>query len=132
MTKLIETFVYLLRIEYNVHMNKKDLKLIVGCLIVSVIFYVGYLFVNSQFSGDIGIVEYKDEVLFEFDINKNDIYDFEGAYGQMHLEVQDKKFRVINVECPNHNCEQMGWHDTESISPIVCMPNEVIIYTKQK
>ena len=131
MTKLIETFVYLPRIEYNEHMNKKDLKLIIGCLIVSMIFYIGYLYIGSQFNGDKGIVEYKDEVILEFDINKNDIYEFEGSYGKMCLEVQDKRFRVVDVECPNHNCEQMGWHDTESISPIVCMPNEVVIYTSQ-
>ena len=113
-------------------MNKKDLKLIIGCLIVSVIFYIGYFIVGSQFKGDIGIVEYKDKVLLEFDINKDGIYDFEGSYGKMHLEVKDQKFRVMDVECPNHNCEQMGWHDIDSISPIVCMPNEVIIYTKQQ
>lgn len=113
-------------------MNKKDLKLIIGCFIISIIFYIGYLLVANQMNGDIGIVEYKDEIILEFDINKDDIYEFEGSYGKMQLEVVDKKFRVINVECPNHNCEQMGWHDTESISPIVCMPNEVIIYSKQK
>ena len=113
-------------------MNKKDLKLIIGCLIVSIIFYIGYLFMNSQFKGDVGIVEYKEKIILEFDITKNDIYEFEGSYGKMHLEVKDEKFRVIDVECPNHNCEQMGWHNIDSISPIVCMPNEVIIYMKQK
>lgn len=112
-------------------MNKKDLKLIIGCLIVSVIFYIGYLIVGSNFNGNQGIVEYKEEIILEFDLNKDDIYEFEGTYGKMHLEVKNKQFRVVDVECPNHNCEQMGWHDIHSISPIVCMPNEVIIYTKQ-
>ena len=69
MTKLIETFVYLVRIEYNVRMmNKKDLKLIIGCLIVSIIFYIGYLIVGSQLNGELGIVEYKEEIILEFDI----------------------------------------------------------------
>lgn len=113
-------------------MNKKDLKLIIGCLIVSIIFYIGYLIVGSQLNGELGIVEYKEEIILEFDLNKDDIYEFEGSYGKMNLEVKEKRFRVIDVECPNHNCEQMGWHDRESISPIVCMPNEVIIYTKQQ
>lgn len=110
-------------------MNKKDIKLIVIGLIVSVIAYVALSLINKT-EKEIGIVEYQENTLFEFDLEKNEIYEFEGTVGKMHLEVMDGNFRVVDVECPNHQCEQMGWHDINSLTPIVCMPNEVIIYVK--
>ncbi|MGN1344703.1 MAG: NusG domain II-containing protein [Traorella sp.] len=113
-------------------MNKKDIKFIIGCFVIVALACGIYFFIDSNHQGEKGIVEYQNEVLFEFNLNKNDIYEFKGSYGVMHLEVKDGKFRVIEVECPNHTCEQMGWHDQDSISPIVCLPNEVVIYTTTK
>ena len=113
-------------------MNKKDIKLIIGLLIIAIAGVIVYQLIGSMHHGDIGVVEYRDEVILKFDIDVDQTYEFSGSYGVMHLEVKDSKFRVVDVECPNHNCEQMGWHDKDSLSPIVCMPNEVMIYTKSR
>lgn len=113
-------------------MNKKDLKLIGFIAVFAILLYGGLRFYQAtQTSKEMGTVQrsYRDhdEVILTFDLNVNDTYTFEGAYGEMHLEVKDKKFRLINVECPNHTCEQQGWIDAESIIPIVCLPNQVIV-----
>ena len=50
----------------------------------------------------------------------------------MHLEVKDRKFRVIDVECPNHICEGMGWIGEDDIIPISCLPNQILIYAQQQ
>ena len=111
-------------------MNKKDIKLIICLLLLAIAGLFIYQLTNKNYHGDIGVVKYKDEVILEFDIDRDEIYEFKGSYGMMHLEVKDSRFRVIEVDCPNHNCEQMGWHDVDSLTPIVCMPNEIVIYTK--
>ena len=113
------------------NMNKNDKKLIVGCLIFALIALGIYYIIQKNHQGEIGIVEYKDDILLEFDLDKDDIYEFKGTNGIVHLEVKEGRFRVFDVECPNHDCEQMGWHDKESLTPIVCLPNEIIIYTSK-
>lgn len=111
-------------------MNKKD-KLFIGiCLIITLIGVGIYMFISKNQHAQMGVVEYKEEVLLTFDLDEDKTYTFSGSYGEMHLEVKDRQFRVIDVECPNHNCEQMGWQNEESLTPIVCLPNEVIIYAK--
>lgn len=113
-------------------MNKKDIKLILGSLIFVLIGCVIYYYIDKNHQGDIGIVEHKDKVILEFDLNKNDIYEFTGTNGIVHLEVKDGEFHVFDVDCPNHDCEQMGWINKDSLNPIVCLPNEIIIYSQSR
>lgn len=113
-------------------MNKKDKIFILGCLIFALVGYGIYYVINHNFKGDIGIVEYRNKKILEFDLNKNDIYEFKGTEGIVHLEVKDGEFRVFDVDCPNHDCEYMGWMNKDSLFPIVCLPNEIIIYPKSK
>ena len=110
-------------------MNKKDLKLIIGCMIFALFAWFFFFVVEKKHEGNKGIVEYREKVILEFDLNKNDIYVFEGTYGLVRLEVKDGEFHVFNVDCPNHDCEQMGWINKDSLFPIVCLPNEIIIYS---
>lgn len=109
-------------------MNKKDLKLI-GIIALAAVLIFGIFYGKALLSGpkEVGEVIYNNEVILTFDVNKNDIYEFEGAYGIMHLEVKDGKFRVVDVECPNHLCEGMGWITVDDIIPIVCIPNGIIV-----
>lgn len=111
--------------------NKKDLKLIIILLILALLGFGGYKIVQVLSNKQIGIVEVSGRIVLEFDISKDGLYEFDGAYGHMHLQVEDEKFRVYNVECPNHQCEQMGWVSAEDIFPIICMPNEVIVYAQE-
>ncbi len=109
-------------------MSKKDMKFIGIVLAVAAIIGVIVLVVKLT-SGpkELGTVQRGNEVILTFDINKDDIYEFEGDYGTMHLEVKDRQFRVVDVDCPNHLCEQMGWANADSLIPIVCMPNGIMI-----
>jgi hypothetical protein len=42
-------------------------------------------------------------------------------------EVLDGKYHAVNVECPNHDCEKVGWVTIGSSKQIVCVPNEIYI-----
>lgn len=113
-------------------MNKKDIKLIGILIIIAGIALLILKMISGNTHAEKGIVECDGEVILTFDLEKDEIYSFDGSYGHMQLEVKDKKFRVINVECPNHNCEEMGWKDESSLSPITCLPNKVVVYAKSE
>lgn len=109
-------------------MSKKDLKF-VG-IIVAIAAIIGVIMLVVKLTSkpqEMGIVQHGEEVILTFDIVKDGTYDFEGDYGKMTLEVKDHKFRVTDVECPNHLCEQMGWIDADSLIPIVCLPNGILV-----
>ena len=109
-------------------MSKKDLKFVGIIVAVAALICVIMLVVKlTSKPKELGIVQHGEEVILTFDIAKDATYDFEGDYGKMTLEVKDHKFRVIDVECPNHLCEQMGWIDSESLIPIVCLPNGIMV-----
>ena len=74
----------------------------------------------------VGVVK-DEEVILWFDSGIDGGYTVQGEYGQMTIEVKEGRWRVAEVECPNHICEQMGWDDGESFVPITCMPNHIYI-----
>ncbi|MEG0276927.1 MAG: NusG domain II-containing protein [Coprobacillus sp.] len=106
-------------------MKKKDMIVIV---ILCVILGVGY-FVYDMFQGKKEIVNvyYKNEMIDTVDIAKNETYTYKGSYGKFSLEVKDKKYHAVNVECPNHDCEKVGWVKEGSSLSIVCVPNEIYV-----
>lgn len=106
-------------------MKKKDF-IVIGILLC--VIGVGY-FVFQMMQGDIDSVDiyYKSHIVQTVDINKNDVYTFEGDYGKFSLEVKDGKYRAINVECPNHDCEKVGWVKKGSTKQIVCVPNDIYV-----
>ena len=71
------------------------------------------------------------EVLLETSLNDNRIYEVEGKVGKFCLEVYDGRYRAINVECPNHDCEQVGWVSPTMYRPIICLPNGLIVELQQ-
>lgn len=106
-------------------MKKKDMIIIIVlCLIIG----IGY-FVFEMFQGEKDTIEvrYKDEVIETIDIAVNKTYTYEGSYGKFSLEVKDRQYHAVNVECPNHDCEKMGWVKEGSSKSIVCVPNEIYV-----
>ena len=59
---------------------------------------------------------------YEYSLDKDGIYKIEGSLGYTTFEIKDKKVRIIDSPCPNKTCVHQGW-----TSPIVCLPNHVII-----
>lgn len=106
-------------------MKKKDIIFIIGlCIVIG----VGY-FVFQMFQGDKSIVEvyYKNEVLTTIDISVDKTYTYEGSYGKFSLEVKDHAYHAVEVDCPNHDCEKIGWVKEGSSKSIICLPNEIYV-----
>ncbi len=74
---------------------------------------------------------HRNHVAQWFDSGVDGEYDLTGDYGAFHVLVKDGKWCAHDVECPNHNCEQMGWDSVESpnLIPITCIPNNIVIVT---
>ena len=110
-------------------MKKKD---IIVILVLSVIIGIGYLVMNFiQKDKDTVEVYFKNEVIETIDLSKDSIYTYKGSYGTFNLEVKEGKYHAVNVECPNHDCEKVGWVQLGQTKEIVCVPNEIyVIQTK--
>jgi len=85
---------------------------------------------SDEATGEWIAVIHRNEVALWFDSGVDDTYTLTGDYGKMTITVKDGKWCVSEVECPNHNCEQMGWDDGTNMIPITCIPNNVMICTK--
>ena len=106
-------------------MKKKDLIVIIVLLVISGIGY--FVFQLSQGEKEVAEIYYKNEVVKVIDINVDQTYTIEGSYGSFSIEVKDGKYHAVNVDCPNHDCEKVGWVSIGSSKQIVCVPNEIYV-----
>lgn len=83
-------------------------------------------------SGAVVAVQWRNDIVLEFDPYVDAIYDVDGDTGGLQVEVQDGKWHVTNEQCPNHICASMGWMGMDDIAiPITCLPNNIIIYIEE-
>ncbi len=59
---------------------------------------------------------------YEYSAKANGIYKVQGVLGITTFEIKDGRTRIIDSPCPNKICVHQGWD-----SPLVCLPNNVII-----
>lgn len=106
-------------------MKKKDIIVIAIILVIACVGYGIYYMMQ----GDVQMVDiyYHSEVVKQVDINKDGIYTIEGDYGSFSLEVKDGQYHATDVECPNHDCEKVGWVSKGSAKQIVCVPNDIYV-----
>lgn len=105
-------------------MKKKELYVLI-IIVVLCFAGMGFIYLNNQ-NKTYGTVYYGDgTVVLKFDINEDAYYTIKGDYGEFHLEVKDGKWRAHDVDCPNGDCEKMGWSSKELYLPIVCLPNRI-------
>lgn len=120
-------------------MKKKE-KLILGIIALIAIIAIGVMKKPSdtKVNSDKGTqtakvaIVHGDQVVQEFDPNVDAIYDIQGDYGKLRVEVKDGKWHVMDdVECPNLICNKMGWVGVDDVMPITCLPNNIIIVVEE-
>ena len=109
-------------------MKKKDLLIISG--IVAVLAIAN--FITNQLkqqikTENIVVVKYGNEVIFEFDITIDAIYEVEGKISKVIIEVKDEKYHVLEVGCPDQLCKKKGWISKGDPAAIICAPNHIVI-----
>ncbi len=111
-------------------MKKKDLFVMFGIVIAAVIIYfISQAVVsNNDNSREMGTVYYRDQIVLSFDVHKDHVYEIDGDYGTLYLEVEDGQWHMTeDTECPNHLCVKQGWAKSGDIIPITCLPNNVFV-----
>ncbi len=106
-------------------MKKKDIIFIgILCIVIG----VGYgIYMMFQGEKEVIQVYHQNKMIAEVNINENKTYDFKGNYGNFSLEVKDGQYHAVNVDCPNHDCEKVGWVKKGSSKQIVCVPNDIYV-----
>ena len=60
-------------------------------------------------------------------VKEPETFTVEGVIGKNTILVEPGRICVTEAECPDHVCIEMGWLSSEHPTPIVCLPNEVVI-----
>lgn len=107
------------------HIKKREIIILVIIMIIGTILSL-WLYFNKSDNTEASVYR-DDKVVLVFDITEDAIYHVEGDYGMLNIEVKDNRYRVFDVDCPNHNCEKVGWVEMGSSTPIVCLPNNIYI-----
>lgn len=72
-------------------------------------------------------VVHQYRVILWFDSGIDAEYTVEGDVGLMHIEVKDGRWHVREVDCYDYTCKNMGWASMDSLLPIICLPNDLVI-----
>lgn len=106
-------------------MASKADKILIAALCILALIGIGYelFFMKSDnVQLELSVAGKKQQL----DLRTDRILPVVAEYGNLNIEIKQGKVRVIDVDCPDHTCEKMGWI---SVAPqkIVCVPNKVII-----
>lgn len=82
---------------------------------------------DYQAEGEWIAVVHRNKIILYFDSGTAGEYEVEGNVGRMRIEVKDGRWHVKEVDCYDYTCRNMGWADTDSIFPIICLPNDLVI-----
>lgn len=66
-------------------------------------------------------------VHYEYSVSADGVYTVEGELGPTTFEIKDGRVRITDSPCPNKTCVAQGWH-----SPLVCLPNKVMITVEKE
>jgi len=111
-------------------MKKKDIIVITVLLLIigGIYFFYSSFFNTTEYA----YVYYHNEVIDKIDINIDKTYTYKGDYGSFSIEVNHQKYHAVNVQCPNHDCEKVGWVNKGNSTSIICVPNQIYVLQKNK
>lgn len=107
-------------------MSKKYFIPLIFCIILVVGVFGSFLVMQRPDTNLVEIVQ-DGRILYTIDLShaEDQIWevDFEGRVNT--IEIKDHQIRMLDAECPDHTCVNMGWLNTSA--PIVCLPNHLVI-----
>lgn len=117
--------------------TKKSEWLVIGAILAVALAAMGWMAWQGRYDDDAFAVinVYGQDVAY---INLDDPpkeyftladFDLPESYQQIPVafEVKNGAIRFVDVQCPDHICESMGFISLESYLPAICMPNGVTL-----
>lgn len=105
-------------------MKKREVLIVLVIVVFSFMALLINNFINTN-KTVVKIIDGSGKEVLNFDINSDGYYSVDGAYGKFNVEVKNGKWRAVDVDCPNHDCEKMGWSSKDIYIPIICLPNQL-------
>lgn len=108
-------------------MNKNDLKLVLGLLAFSV-FMIWLIVITKNTDQKTAKVYFENDLVLTIPLSQESksTHKVNGFNGEVVIEVDNDKIRVIQEKSPLHLCSKQGWIK-ETYETIVCLPNKVVI-----
>ena len=109
-------------------MNKTDKIFIAFVVMLSLVLFLStsWLTQNINIDNAFAIVSYRDKEVMRLSMNQDGLYSLQGDEGPMVIEIKDGSIRVKEEVSPLNYCSMQSWVSTTN-TPIVCLPNRVII-----
>ena len=104
---------------------------LVDIIVISAIIFIAvvatvFLLIFRQ-EGDVAVVKVGDAVIGEYSLSQNGTFVLNG--GTNTLVIENGTARLINSECPNHDCEKMG--KIKYVGQFIeCLPNDLSVTVK--
>ncbi|MDO5439695.1 MAG: NusG domain II-containing protein [Erysipelotrichaceae bacterium] len=107
-------------------MKRKERLITLLILLLAACAFAGIRFFDQK-GETIAVKDASGAVLLEVPLAVDQTYEVEGKTGLFHLQVENQRYRAVNVDCPNHDCEAVGWVSKEDYRPIICLPNGILV-----
>ena len=113
--------------------NKIDIIILSFSIIFILLIVVLSNIITGNVTGDYKyvVVSINGEERFKYNLDEDrtielDKDKYETLLGDMVIEIKDGKVRVSKEESPKNYCSKQGWVSSVA-TPIVCLPNSVVI-----
>lgn len=107
-------------------MKRKDLILLLSAIGVAVAFMAVFAAIGLHKGGDAVVISIDGQIIERLPLKKDTEYKIETPEGGYNLLViEDGRAYVKEASCPDKICVKTG--GANEISPIVCLPNKVVI-----
>ena len=125
--KITEKFNKIFDKKIHLDLKKKDWALIVIVLCVAGLAFLLHQVVGGSGAGSV-VVKVEGEIEGVYDLSEDQEIEING--GTNILLIKGGKADMIEADCPDQICVNMGWLD--SAAPIVCLPNHLVIQFTEK
>ena len=113
--------------------NKIDLFILSFAIIFIILIVVCSNIISGSVSGAYKyvVVSVNGQERFKYNLDEDRVIelkenDYPTLLGDMIIEIKSKKVRVSKEESPKNYCSKQGWVSSVA-TPIVCLPNSVVI-----
>ncbi len=96
---------------------------IIFTVIIAAAILLVWLFSLPREAGTQVVFRKDGEVMATLPLSKDTVYGISGAYRNI-FEIKDGTVRIVQTDCPNHQCEKTG-DISHAGQSIVCAPNGV-------
>lgn len=103
---------------------KNDIFFVFIVMIIGIILWVGVMLNKNP--GEYARVRVDGETYGTYPLSQEGRYIIKGTSGDDVLEIKDGGARIVEAQCPDGLCVDMGWIFASGES-VICLPNRIVV-----